>query len=113
MTLIQPILMVGLICAAILYHAKIRSQILDRLIVFCIAAAGVVLVASPNLSTTIAHSLGVGRGADLVMYLGLVGIGFVLVLLFARIRTLESQITALVRELALSRGEAPKSAAQR
>lgn len=107
MTLIQPVLIVALICAAIFYRAKMRSRLADRLIVFSIAAAGIVLVASPNLSTAIARTLGVGRGADLVMYLGLVGTGFVLLLLFSRIRALESQITALVRELAVLRGEAP------
>ena len=62
-----------------------------------------VLVASPSLSILLAHALGVGRGVDLVIYLSLPCLAFLLLLVFSKIRDLEAQITALAGEAALWR----------
>lgn len=68
-------------------------------------AAGV-FIARPEWTALVARRLGIARGADLVFYCGILGgmVGFLAV--YVRLRRLESQITRLVRELALARAAA-------
>lgn len=68
-------------------------------------AAGL-FIARPEWTALVAKRLGIARGADLVFYCGILGgmVGFLLV--YARLRRLESQLTQLVRELALARADA-------
>ena len=63
-------------------------------------AAGVAIV-WPKITTQIARVLGIGRGADLVLYCAVVVmmVGFFMV--YARIRRLRRQVTLLVRHLAI------------
>ena len=61
------------------------------------------VVMRPESTTFLANRLGVGRGVDLVTYLALLFIFFLLFRLFTRIEELERDITRLVRELALER----------
>ncbi len=60
-----------------------------------------VAVAWPGLTKDIARAVGIGRGADLVMYLAIIAmfVGFFLV--YARMRRLEANITRLVRHIAI------------
>ena len=63
--------------------------------------AGLVVV-SPDSTFFIAHLVGVGRGADLVVYLALATIFFLLFRSTIRIERLNRDITKLTRRLALS-----------
>jgi hypothetical protein len=63
---------------------------------------GVAAVASrPDAATIVARRLGVGRGADVVVYLALAAAFYLLFRLLARLEDHERQITRLTRELAL------------
>jgi hypothetical protein len=63
---------------------------------------GVVVVAlRPETTAAVAHVFGVGRGADLAIYLALVLVFFLLFRLFAKIEDLERQLTRFVRAQAL------------
>lgn len=64
-----------------------------------LAVAGVVL--RPETASTVARRLGVGRGADVVVYLALAAVFYLLFRLLARLEDHERQITRLTRELAL------------
>src|SRR5205814_962904 len=58
----------------------------------------VVLVAvRPETTVVIARAFGVGRGADLAIYLALLLVFFLIFRLFARIEDLERELTKLVR----------------
>jgi len=63
--------------------------------------AVVVVAFRPEATMAIAHVFGVGRGADLAIYLALVLAFFLLFRLFARIEELERQLTRFVRAEAL------------
>ena len=65
-------------------------------------AVGVVVL-RPEFTTLLAHLVGVGRGVDLVTYLALLLIFYLLLRLFTRLEELERDITGLVREIALER----------
>jgi hypothetical protein len=68
-----------------------------------LAAAITILV--PDLTTGIAHTLGIGRGADLLIYI--VAILFIASFFFFynRYRRLEAELTRLVRQLAIDQAE--------
>lgn len=75
-----------------------------RTVVWTVAA---VAVLRPDLTTIIANTLGIGRGADLVVYA--VAIAFVagFFYLYARYRKIEANLTALTRYLALRDAQVP------
>jgi hypothetical protein len=105
MTLIQPLLIILVVLALWIYMSRLRSRLTDRSIVVVIAAAGIVLIAFPDLSIAIAHRVGVGRGVDLIIYLCLIGLAFSNLFSFSRVRSLEAQITGIVRELAIHQAQ--------
>lgn len=61
----------------------------------------------PDLTQWFARLLGVGRGADAVFYLSLVGLSYAFFRICLRTRHLEHQITLLVRKLALKEARKP------
>jgi small membrane protein len=98
---IQYLLVLLLIAGIIAYTRSLGSRLLDRLLVTMIGASGVVLVAMPDLSTEIAHLLGVGRGSDLVVYLGLLGLAYLFLLIYAEVRQTNQRLTQLARAVAI------------
>ncbi|HBV33711.1 TPA: DUF2304 domain-containing protein [Patescibacteria group bacterium] len=55
----------------------------------------------PDAASYVANLLGVGRGADLVVYLALLLIFYLLFKIFLRLEKSEQQFTKVVREMAL------------
>jgi len=98
---IQLILGSILVFTMVYYTRKVRSPLLNRAIVLVLIIVGILLIMFPEKSTLIANFLGVGRGADLVNYFGLIFLFFLYLTLLSEIRELKSSFTSLVRELAL------------
>lgn len=61
----------------------------------------VVLVFLPNTTQILADVLGVGRGADLVIYVALVALFYLQFKLFVKIESVEQEVSTLVRKIAL------------
>ena len=112
MSPIQSILILLMIMIIGLYFHRLRSRFLDNAIVMALGACGVILILMPDWTTLLAHSLGVGRGTDLIMYLGGVGIVFVCLLLYSKIRVLQGQLTELVRDEAIRQASSAESASR-
>jgi small membrane protein len=93
--------------AAAGYHFFLRRRRLPVHIalLFALLATAGVFVARPDLSDPIARWLGVERGADLVVYLVVVGLLFVSLHYYTKFVELHAQTTTLARELALLRAE--------
>jgi hypothetical protein len=68
------------------------------------ASAGV-LVLRPDLSMSLAHMVGIGRGADLALYLALIVGLFATLAQYRRHRKLENMLTELVRHVAIQTSE--------
>lgn len=66
---------------------------------FWVGVAGMVFL--PNTTQVFANVLGVGRGADLVIYVSLVALFYLQFKLFTKIESVEQEISRLVREVAL------------
>lgn len=73
--------------------------------VLWLGVVGVVL--RPDAANALAHRLGVGRGADVVVYLALSAVFYLLFRLYVRFEDHERQITILTREAALKNIDAP------
>lgn len=60
-----------------------------------------VFILDPELTQRIARVLGVGRGADAVFYLAIVGLSYGIFRLYLRLRHQDQMLTLLVRKLAI------------
>ena len=97
----QWLLGLALVALAV-YVFRLRTAAADRAIYVALSVLGLVFVIRPDLSTRLARVVGIGRGADLVLY------GFALFSLFhfvtleARLKDLEAKLTRVAREAALT-----------
>jgi len=72
------------------------------------SAIGIYFAWTPDDLSRIAHWLGVGRGADLLLYIWVVVSFLALVALMLRLRALNEQLTELARKLALATAQRPE-----
>lgn len=101
MSPIQLVLILLLVLAIATYFQRLRSRFLDNMIILSLATCAIVMIAVPRWTTVLANALNVGRGVDLVMYLAWIGVIFVLLLFYSKLRVLESHLTKLVRGQAI------------
>lgn len=99
---IKILLITGIAFVGVYFFIRLRNTILDLVLLFALVATAVVFVLFPDLTTDIAHRLGVGRGADLIFYTSIIIFWFVILKLYARIRRLEQIVTDVVRKDALN-----------
>ena len=103
--IIRILLLAGLSAIGFFIFLRRNRLPFHIMTVFVLLAAGAVAVIAPNLTAEVAQVVGVGRGADLVIYISLVGIMFVLVHYYAKFVDMQRQATELARELAILRAE--------
>ncbi|HEX3930715.1 MAG TPA: DUF2304 domain-containing protein [Nocardioides sp.] len=115
----QPLIKLLLLAAiALVGHYAVRGgrralhRVVWRGFVVAGLAAAVVVVLYPNSLTWVANRLGVGRGADLLLYIVTVSFMLISVVLFRRLADLERRYVDLARAQALqdariSAAEAP------
>ena len=102
---IKIILILGLLALTLLCFTVLKSRLATRLFILAQLCVGVVLVIFPDIANWIADLVGVGRGADLMLYLLLLAVYAGALLVLAKFRRLERQITELTRQIALHETE--------
>jgi hypothetical protein len=104
MTIVLQIIAVVIIALAgffLLRNGGARQQALRRIVMLIFVLVAAFSVFFPQVWTWVANLLGIGRGADLLLYLlVLIFIGFV-ANTYRRFRQLENSLTTVSRELAL------------
>jgi hypothetical protein len=108
MSPIQVLLILATLVVLLVYFNRLRSRLVDRLLFFLLAVSAVIMIARPDWASDIANFLGVGRGADLVLYLGITGLAFLWLGLYTRQREMDVRLTKLARRLAILQAEKPK-----
>lgn len=103
MNLIQFILVPFAGFLVFFFLKKTRSPLMGRVLVLAFGVLGALMVIFPNIAQSCAKFVGVGRGVDLVFYLGFCGVGLICILLFAKCRGLEEKLTELTRKVAIDR----------
>src|SRR5215203_1096743 len=101
---IQVLLITGVLILSFYYALRLRSAVVDLLILTLCSGFAVYFILFPSSTNNIAHQLGVGRGADLLFYVCILLFLFVVLKLFARIKRLEKTITDVVRRQAKEEG---------
>ena len=102
---VQFLLMILVGGVLALYFRRLRSGVIDRLIVIALALVGAAMILAPDWTSTVANFLGVGRGVDLFFYLAIVGFAFAGLVLYSKLRDLDEKLTELVRTIAIERSE--------
>lgn len=109
MKLIQLILIIGLLVIMVSYFRWLRSAVVDKLLIAAIVGTGIFLVVFPDITNRLATSLGVGRGADLVFYLFIVGFCYLVLMIYVKMKKLERQLAELARKQALMDAQPPST----
>lgn len=97
--LLAAILVIGLL--AFRGSQKPIHKVLWRAYVVLVLIAAALAVIFPNTLTRLANEVGVGRGADLLLYVMVVTFMLVSVVLFRRLAALERRYTQLARTVAV------------
>ena len=112
MVAIQIVLIVTALVLFVVFTQRshtVRTQAVKRIAFILFMLLSIYAVLRPNDVNWVAHRLGVGRGADLLLYMMVVGFAFFAVNTFLRFRTLERRFTDLARSVALSNAVAPEA----
>ncbi|MEL6672427.1 MAG: DUF2304 domain-containing protein [Bacteroidota bacterium] len=104
---VQFILLPLLVLLLIVFTKRLRKQVLLKGVFICIILALMVLTVFPDVTTTLANWVGVGRGVDLVFYFGMLGLSVSCLFLYLRSVRLEEQLTELARTIALQEADSP------
>lgn len=105
--IIQVILTSGLFLS--IFYAQVASVGYSKNPIILFSLIGIYLVWQPNQANMIANYLGIGRGADMIMYFFIIFMIIVNINLNAKIRKLLFMITEVVRNDAIE--EAQKNSA--
>lgn len=104
MTIFQFLLILGIAIAAMLavrFLPGDRSLAVKRILALIFAAAAVLAILFPSTLTAIANFFGIGRGADLLLYVSIIGgLLFVVAMVRSKARS-EARVTQLARAVAL------------
>jgi hypothetical protein len=95
------------VLAVFTISAGMRGAVRKRIVTFWLVVwlAGSVAIVWPHSTAVIAHALGIGRGADLLLYSSVLVMCVAFFYVYTRFRRLDRQITLLVRRLAIQNAE--------
>jgi small membrane protein len=101
MTKFQVLLVTSLLFLLVSYFRRFRRPALDKIFICLMVVTGIFFVLYPEMANQLAHFLGIGRGADLIFYLAMLGFGYLVMVLYSKIKKLEEQLAAIVRKQSL------------
>lgn len=112
---IQLILLAAIVGVALTLNrstADARHQAIRRILLMLFVAGAAASVLFPQILTRIANLIGVGRGADLLLYALVIAFLSFMATSFRRMNQLQSRITVLARELTLAQARAEDAEAR-
>jgi len=107
---VQILLLAFAFFALLRIGMQLRRKVCTRsdAFVWTVVWLGVAVVSLlPNAATWVANSVGVGRGSDLVLYIGALALFSAVFRAFARLHELEKTLTELVRKQAIEHPKIP------
>ncbi|MBN2459185.1 DUF2304 family protein [Candidatus Woesearchaeota archaeon] len=63
--------------------------------------AVIIIPMIPNLTSRVSEMFGIGRGMDLVMYLSIVALFYLMFRLYVKVESVQKEITSVVRSIAI------------
>ncbi len=104
MIIIQVLLIGGILTVLAWFLINPRSQQVHawiKILAAILTAFGVVVIISPNTSDRVANAIGVGRGADLLLYSLAISFLYVMFSLYIRGKEEQTKFETLARSVAL------------
>ena len=106
--MIFQIFFVALVILCLVYFLVInKTSAFQRLFVLFSFGLGILCILFPGSLNTVAQYVGIGRGADLILYITTLYLFCVSINFYLRFKRQEQQITLLVRHLALVTPKTP------
>lgn len=102
--IIRAILIIFLAFAASRVYLQLKRgalQILSFLFWISVFLGAMIFIINPNLTGSLAKFLGIGRGADVIIYFSIVLLFYLLFRIYIYIENLHHEITELISQLAL------------
>ena len=95
------------VLAVLTVSAGFGGVVRKRIVAFWLSvwALGACAIVWPHATAVAAHALGIGRGADLLLYLSVLVMFVAFFYVYTRFRRLDRQLTLLVRRLAMQNAE--------
>lgn len=81
-----------------------RSTLGSSIVWFIVWFAILIIFWSPEIASRLALTVGIGRGADLIVYVSIIVLVYIGYRIFARLEKIERELTSVTRELALYEG---------
>ena len=109
--LIQYLLLAAIVAAFVFTVRRGRQHALSRMGTFMWGALWVgaaIVVLMPSVASLIARVLGVGRGADAVLYVSIIALFTLVFRIFLRLDKIDRDITLLVRKASLAGRDAAR-----
>ncbi len=108
MVIIQIILVLFIIFVVLAIISKYkRKEITAKEFIFWLVFWALVLAAVvyPKNTDRIAQLVGVGRGADLLVYISILILFFIVFKIFVKLEKIDADITKIIRKIALDEGK--------
>ncbi|MBM4114255.1 MAG: DUF2304 domain-containing protein [Phycisphaerae bacterium] len=108
MSVFQVVLLAALVATVVLGLVMASRGALPKILAGLLvggACLGAVFVVEPDWTTQLARFLGIGRGADLVLYVLVLGTSWGFLSMYMRVRAVRRDMTLLVRRMALDEAE--------
>jgi small membrane protein len=106
--LIKLLLLAGVFATLVFFVRRqhsVRVQANKRIAFFAFILLNAYAIVRPDDLTWLANRLGVGRGADLVLYMLVVAFVFLAINVYLKIRQTERRLTDLARALSIREAE--------
>jgi hypothetical protein len=104
MELIQIIILIFSIFALSRVFLNIKNKNLDNLeIIFWTLfwTLSIIISIFPNLISIFSNTFGIERGIDLIIYLTIISLSYLIFRLYAKIHSMEKDITKIIRKIAI------------
>lgn len=108
--IIRILLLLGIGASGWFIFLRRNKLPLNILTVFALIGAAAAAIIFPDITQAAADLVGVGRGTDLVLYMTVVVVMFVLLHYYTKFVELQRQLTEVTRELAILRAEVDRVA---
>ena len=112
LTPIQIVLLIFTLFAISRVYLRSREKVLSPrttvfwFLIWLAAAVGIIL---PTTTSNLAQVIGVGRGVDVIVYLSLILLFYLVFRIYVMIEDLRQEITFLIRQIALQKTTPKKS----
>ena len=107
--MIIQVVLVSLVVLLIVFFLKGRNtqklKAGHKLLFVAFAVFAIIAIIWPELTTDLAHLVGVGRGADLLLYALVLAFVYFVIAIYLKFKSYEQRITTLVRHIAITEAQ--------